>query len=101
MDVKPLNDKSISVTWTAPTDMGGVNWYIATAEAGGLSQSCEVAKGTLTCEIQQLSPYTEYTVKLEACDQKANVPNRKCSKAVTWNKNPVRTLQSGEPIQFP
>ncbi len=95
-DVKPSSDKSISVTWTAPTDVNGVNWYIATAESGGQSQSCEVASGTLTCEIQQLDPYTEYTVKLEACDQNANGQNPICSLPITWNKNLIKTPQSGE-----
>ncbi len=81
--------------------MGGVNRYIATAEAGGQSQSCVVATGVLTCQIQPLSPYTDYTVKLVACDQEADVANRICSNAVVWDNNPVKTLQSGEFSSYP
>ncbi len=81
--------------------MDGVNWYIATAEAGGKTHTCEAAKGTSNCEIQQLSPYTDYTVNLMACDKNAVAPNRICSNVVTWKKNPVKTLQSSEFSRYP
>ncbi len=75
--------------------MDGVTWYTATAKEGGNTHNCEAQAGTFTCDVGSLKPYTDYVVELVACDQKAGVPTRICSKAVAWSKD-IKTLQSGE-----
>ncbi len=93
--MKPFSDTSIKVTWTAPTNLDGVAWYTVTAKEGSNKLHCEVENGTLSCKVESLSPYTDYTVELVACDQKAEVPARICSKVVAWQQS-VKTLQSSE-----
>ncbi len=95
-EVKPLSDKSIKVTWTAPANSPGVAWYYATAKEGRNEHHCEVQHGTLSCEVQSLKPYTDYTVELVACDKQLSQGKRICSNVVAWKHNPVRTLQTGE-----
>ncbi len=97
-EVKALSDKSIKVTWTAPANSPGVTWYYATAKEGHNEHHCEVQDGTLSCEVQSLMPYTDYTVELVACDQKSDVSSRICSKVVAWG-NVVKTLQSRKFVQ--
>ncbi len=88
------------VTWSAPDNLHGVAWYTATATGGNTEQHCEAQNGTLSCEVQSLKPYTDYTVELVACDKQLSQGKRICSNVVAWKHNPVRTLQTGKFVKM-
>ena len=66
VNVTPLNDTAVNVTWSSPNNTNGIDvFYAYTNETQ--KKYCEVGKDETTCEIKELTAYTPYNVCVVAC----------------------------------
>ncbi len=67
--IEPVSDRVLRVTWSTPGDTTGIKSYKAEVVTN-TSKTCSppaLGSGQLTCNIEQLDPYTQYTIHVLAC----------------------------------
>ncbi len=72
VNLEPITDRTLKVTWQTPSDPTGITSYKAEV-VNDNSKTCTPtthAPGQLTCNIDQLDPYTEYPVRVLACRER-------------------------------
>ena len=91
LGVIPINDNTLLLTWTPPTQTNGITLFFATTN-GNNPQTCEVDANGRNCTIAGLAAYTEYEVSLKACYKPEAASERICSTAVS---KITKTLPAG------